>query len=357
MVFVPEATVADNAGLIELTKATPMDGLISLCIDREPDFFGLIDLRGGGKVFVGIVDQKIVGCISISYRTVFIGRKPQLVGYISDLKVHPLYRGSRVAIALMTELMKFAKSTGTDLYFCLIADGNTKAFPLMEGRLSVPKFHSIGKFLVYQILPSPMNAAQSEYDVHEATEENVPEIIQMVNAFNENHQFGPQLTGEDLKTLGTKNTSVLGARQGKTICATLGSFDANSVKQNVVIDMPMALKVAVNTMKFASKFFRFFVFPNVGQPLRMLYVRNIAFTSGHEPALRILMQKIRYRAFREKYSFVTVGIHEKYPLRFLVKGLPKFTFVSRGFVSSLSNDEETVARIISGIPFEDYALV
>lgn len=357
MVFVREATAADNAELMQLTKATPMGGLISLCIDREPNFFSLIDLRGGGKVFVAIMNQKIVGCISISYRTVFIERKPQLVGYISDLKVHPLYRGNRVAIALMTELMEFAKSTGADLYFCLIADGNTKAFPLMEGRLSIPKFHSIGKFLVYEILPSPMNAAQSEYEVHEAAEENVPEITRMVNAFDENYQFGPHLTGEDLKIAGANNSFVLTACRGKAICATLSSFDASSFKQNVVIKMPVALRIALNTLKFGGKLFRFFDFPNDGQPLRMLYVRNIAFTEGHEAGLRLLLQKIRYRAFQKRYSFVSIGIHEKDPLRFLVRGLPKFTFVSRGFVTNLSHDRDTVARIISRIPFEDYALV
>ena len=358
MVLVREATAADNAGLIELTKATPMAGMISLCIDREPDFFRLVHLRGQGKVFVATMNHKMAGCISVSYRTVFIERKPQRVGYVCDLKVHPLYRGSRVAIDLMTELMECAKSSGVDIFFCLIADGNTKTIPLLEGRLSVPKFHSIGKFLVYEILPSPINPAHKVYEVHEATEEHGPEIIQMANAFNKNYQFGLQLTGEDLKTVGSQDISVLTAHQGKTLCATLGSFDAGSVKQNVVIDMPMALKVAMNTMKFASTYVPFFILPNVERPLRMLYVRTIAFTSGHEPALRILMQKIRYRAFQEKYSFVTVGIHEKdHPLRFLVRGLPKFTFVSRGFVASLSNNEDTIERIISGIPFEDYALV
>jgi hypothetical protein len=202
-----------------------------------------------------------------------------------------------------------------------------------------------------------MNAAQSEYEVHEATGENVPEITRMVNAFNENYQFGPHLTEEDLKIVGANSTSVLTACRGKAICATLSSFDPSSFKQNVVIKMPMALKIVVNTLKFGGRLFRFFDFPNVGQPLRMMYVRNIAFTGGHEAGLRLLLQKIRYLAFQKRYSFVCIGIHEKDPLRFLVRGLPKFTFVSRGFVTSLNDDRDNVARIISRIPFEDYALV
>ncbi len=33
-----EATESDNAGLLALTRATPMGGTIALRIDRDPDF-------------------------------------------------------------------------------------------------------------------------------------------------------------------------------------------------------------------------------------------------------------------------------------------------------------------------------
>ena len=59
-----QASEADNEGLLKLTRITPMAGAISLRIDREPDFFALLRLRGRNKVFVATRGQEVVGCIS-----------------------------------------------------------------------------------------------------------------------------------------------------------------------------------------------------------------------------------------------------------------------------------------------------
>lgn len=46
------ATPSDNQQLIKLTAASGMMGEISLRIDRKPDFFSLLKMRGETRVFV-----------------------------------------------------------------------------------------------------------------------------------------------------------------------------------------------------------------------------------------------------------------------------------------------------------------
>ena len=89
----------------------------------------------------------------------------------------------------------------------------------------------------------------------------------------------------------------------------------------------------------------------------MLYLRNLAFKNGHQQALRYLLQRVRNEAFQKGYVFIAIGIHEHDPLQFVVRWLPKFTFVSHCFVTSTHNNQDSLTKIVSGIPMEDYALV
>ncbi len=71
MIEIREATREDNAGLLELTRLTPMDGLISPRIDRAPDFFRLPELCGEGKIFVAKGGENIKAKSQILIAAVF----------------------------------------------------------------------------------------------------------------------------------------------------------------------------------------------------------------------------------------------------------------------------------------------
>ena len=59
------ANFEDNRQLIELTSSSGMTGEISLRIDRKPDFFGLLNMRGESKVFVAVDHETIIGSICV----------------------------------------------------------------------------------------------------------------------------------------------------------------------------------------------------------------------------------------------------------------------------------------------------
>lgn len=357
-----EVDSTDNAALLALSRATPMRGIISLRIDRDPDFFQLTRLRGDGKAYVALTNGRVMGCISVAYQNVYIEGRQETIGYVADLKVHPQHRGQGVAQALMHTLYEEAKRREVDLYFCMVADGNEQALSLMRGKGAVPPFTPIGCFLVYSILPTPFLRRSASYVVEESRPEEEDELCSLLNDFNSSYQIAPVLSLQSLRArpspiIETSCTTRLVARRNGAVQATLYPFDTSYGKSDVVIDMPFALQVAARVLHGASRIVPMFTPPRVGEPLRMLYLRNPAFRSGHQEALALLLQHIRYLAYRHKYSFVTIGLHERDPLRSMVRGLPKFTFKSRGFLLSLRGRQEVVARIVGGIPVEDFALV
>jgi hypothetical protein len=337
-----------------------MRGVISLRIDREPDFFRLLTLRGPGKVFVAIANHGIVGCVSVSYRAAFIDGQRQTVGYIDDLKVHPAWRGSRVGLKLAQTVTQYFTTQNVEVYYCLVADGNANVLPFLRARLGLPVFVSLGKLLVYGLFPSLLPVFNQSYELRLASPSDYPEVCQLGNAFNTPYQFASPLTVRALPGGATPvdiPTRLFTAHQDGRLRATLGTCDMSTVKQNVVIGLPRLLRTLVDTLRLVSQAVPLWTLPRVGQAMRLLYLQHLAYQEGHHGALRQLLQHIRHEAFRQQYAFVVLGLHERDPVRALVRRLPKLTFVSHGFVMSVSQNREVLARVTAGIPREDFTLV
>lgn len=371
MIIIREAGNNDNEELLALTGVTPMRGPVSLRIDRGPDFFRLLKLRGEGKVLAAVKDQRIIGCVSVTFQQVNVDNKIQRIAYLADLKVHPFFFGSRAALQLLLECQNYIKEQHVDLIFSVVARGNKRVISMLtQGKFGFPTFVSLGRFLVHQIIGSPVHEHSHLYEILEGNDSDIPEICRLCNDFNKSYQLAPLKTGNDFRYFGgvTGNINesanepalrILTARdpRGREIMATLCSFDAGHLKQNVVTAMPKLLRLGVNVLRFSSKILPFYTFPRVGEAIPLLYLRNVAFKEGHRQALQVLLQRVRRDVFQKRYSFVTIGIHEHDPLRFLVRGLPRYTFVAEGYIGSLSNDRGLLRKISAGIPMEDFTLV
>ena len=70
------AIPGDNKKLVALSKLTPMDGNISICIQRDPDFFSLLKKKGCPQVFIAEENNEIIGCISIVQEEMVIMNRP-----------------------------------------------------------------------------------------------------------------------------------------------------------------------------------------------------------------------------------------------------------------------------------------
>ena len=84
--------------MIELTAALGMSGEISLRIDREPDFFSLLNMRGESKVFVALDDNTIIGSLCVSLQQVYVGGQILAIQYIGDFKVAESFRNKGIGL-------------------------------------------------------------------------------------------------------------------------------------------------------------------------------------------------------------------------------------------------------------------
>lgn len=356
------ATDADNDSLLALTRVTPMEGKIALRIDRDPDFFALLRRRGDVIVLVATFRHQVIGCISAAIHEVYINGLLETIAHIGDLKVHPLFTGKRLSSRLMTDLKSHLKDAGVDLCVGLIAEGNHRMTPISKGRDGTHVGIPLGRFIVEQLIARPMFQRHSRYEISEATYADFPPIAAMLDDAYRERLFAPRVTVENL--LGETESGMceaplscrMVARDADRILATLLLEDTYQLRQNVLIGAPKMLKWAIAAARPLGGLLPSLTIPRLNYPIKTLYVRNMACTKDGLKALRALIDQARSRAFRSGYTFVSIGLHDRDPLRSALKGIARLKFHSLVVAASILS-EGRLADLSSQIPYEDFALV
>jgi len=349
-IIIKEATRADNEGLVYLTSLTPMKGNISIRIDRSPDFFRLLEMRGSSFVIVAELNNNIIGSYSASAVNVFINGKPETIYYLGDFKVHPDHRKSIVAARLAKATLQKLESLNADILFCTAVYGNDDVLPFFKGRAFIPLAKEVGIFNVLQIIPTPFKTRNTKYHLEEGP--FVPSGVSFFNNFMKNFQLGPVYSESSFE-----NTTLITASFNNAVVSAITLIDTGPAKQNVLIRLPFYLKSIFTAIGAINTIFPVMRLPKTNEVVRILYIKSFACEPGHEETLKSLLGRARNVAYEKKYTFLAIGIHEKDPFLKIFSKYPKFTFKSMGFVTSLKDKKEKINYILSGIPFEDYSLV
>ena len=360
-VEIREATDTDNEALLALTRATPMGGRIALRIDREPDFFALLRARGDAVVYVATHEQKVIGCLSAAVHTAYVRGTLEKIAHVGDMKVHPVFRGRGVTLRLIAALQAHLQSNSVDVCFSLVADGNKPVMTIAEGKHGTPAQVQLGRFFVDELIPSPFRRKSRSYSIEPACEQDLPEIARILDRHSQKRNFAPPIDLDDVRKFmepaGPESfRSMLVARKAGRVAATLSVEDTRNWRQNVLIGLPPALRIATSVLRVLAFPIPGLSVPKVGSQLSMLYVRFMGCAEGCEEALRPLIAEARAQAYRRKFTFLSVGLHERDPLRFVVQGIPRFTFTSRSMATSAITPGR-VKSLVDQIPYEDYALV
>ncbi|GAB2814045.1 GNAT family N-acetyltransferase [Ferruginibacter profundus] len=344
------ATQQDNQQLIALTAASGMMGETGLRIDRKPDFFKLLHMRGPTKVFVALDGETIIGCLCVSLQQVYVGGQVLPLQYIGDLKVAATYRNKGIGLQLCNEMAGYVIAKDADLAFLNVSKGNTKPVSFFKNRPSVPDFDNIGIFQIHQFIGKKRKKTSSLYKI-----EPSPITDELINFFNlhySTYELGSVITNEKLQ--GTTNFII---RHNNTIIAAMCMTDTMPVKQNVVTRLSRKMKWLLKAMNALSGILGISRMPVVNEPVKMMYIKYLAVENREKTVVRSLVNHARNIIYEQSYSFVSIGLHEKDPLNACFSGLFRLTFNSVGMLVSIKDNRELIDKVKQGIPFEDYSLV
>lgn len=253
------ATLDDDQQLRWLLQQTPMPGRISLSLEREPSFFAAMAVEGEDYQVIVCRDRvhgQIVGFGTRSVRWRYVNGQPCRVGYLGSLRLLREYRSARLVARGYQFFKELAQQDPVDWHFTSIADDNLAAVRLLtSGRARLPIYRRVAtlKTLVLTSQAHKQLSAQTTTDstpieVRNATQADVPALVEQLNACNVLSNFSLHLRAEDFQVDTTTNAHVLlrdlpldkirtAWFQGKLI-GSLGTWDQSRFKQIVVRSMP-----------------------------------------------------------------------------------------------------------------------
>jgi len=324
LLTVRDATDDDNEALVALTAACTMHGDIALRMDRAPDFFTLNRLEGDSSR-VGVVaddDGRIVGCVAASRRLAYVNGRTTVVGYASDLKVHPDARGSGAA-DLLSAYVRDATSLlcGEDApVICTVLAGNRA----MEHRARGPRGTPIlSRFATLSVMAIPLLWERSERSarwlrVRSAGETDVEQMAEVWGRVAVGRQFAGTLDPSALREWTQTapgldlHDYLLALDPGGHIRGFLGVWDQTSFKQMRVVGYSRRLRWATRGINMLARFSGAPPLPEPGGALPALATVHVC--ASDPVVLRTLLLEAYRRHRGGRFSFITVGLDVRDPL-------------------------------------------
>jgi hypothetical protein len=141
---------------------------------------------------------------------------------------------------------------------------------------------------------------------------------------------------------------------GRTVAAVTLE-DPITYRKTVVVHFSMLYKIIISIIWLVSRTGLIAKPPKEGDVLKILYIKYAA--HGHDQAaLKKLIKYSLSDAYRSKYHFLCLGLHEKDPLVSFSSRLLGLKIKVLGYIASLKGERQYFEDIMNGILFEDHAL-
>ena len=325
-----DATANDNAALIELAASCPMNGEMSLRMDRGPDFLALNRLEGDRwNLAVAERASRLVGCIAMSERDVFVNGRPTRTGYVGDFKVHPSHRDTRIADALSLRAEEwFGSLPLTAPIFVTVLAGNRAMERRLSGPRGVASFQKVGTIRTHSvpILWRRKESQRGSVCVATARWNDLDDMVALWNTVAPLRQLAPVLSASSLadRIRNAPGLDIASYRLARSAAGELLGFvavwDQRSFKQLTVVGYSPRMNAARLAFNSLCTFFGVERLPAPGWPLECVTVANICVPSDRSDVLRAILTSAYSELRSTRCSFMNVGLDVRDPLSGAISG-------------------------------------
>ncbi len=323
------AQTADNAALCALAERCPMEGDITICVHRDPDFLALDALLGDRwHVLVAEVDGAVVGCVAWAIREAYVNGMPMPTAYAGDLKVDPKYRnrgvGAALARAVHAELGRLDAALPT--LFTTLA-GNRPASRLPCVRTDDAVSRQLGAVRVHSIplLARRKLRAPSGYRVLWAAWDDLENMATCWATMQSTRQFARVMQADAFadtirRAPGLNISSYLIAldRTGR-IAGFLALWDQHHLKTTHVLRYSPRQAVFRRGFNIAAPLLGAARLPRPGGVLRGVHAFHVCVESG--AILRALLAEAHGQLAGQGYAYLALGLDRRDPAQAALTGM------------------------------------
>ncbi len=330
------ATCADNAGLLALAAACPMQGDLTLCVQREPDFFALNRLQGD-RWDVGVVDggrAGVIGCVAVAERLAYVNGMARPTAYASDLKVHPAFRGRRNGTGSVADaLTEYARDTlgAIDPHLPVLVTvlgGNAAMAPRLLGPRGLPR---LGRFATIRSFAVPLFALRRLDPPHglcvrPAEEWDLDEMAALWRTVAPLRQLAPVLGADDFRRVSAEAPGLalssywIARHAAGHMAGFVALWDQQQLKHTVVQRYAPRAALFRYGFNLVAPLVGSPRLPVSGTPLRYLSAFQVCVPATDPGVLRALLVTAARAHAGAPYAFCSLGLDVTDPLSSALAG-------------------------------------
>jgi len=352
----------DDAALRSVLAQTPMEGRIALAFRREPSFFDATAVEGRFHQVVLGRDRLEGNVVGFGVRSVserFVNGSAQPVGYLSGLRILPLHRNGGLLARGYRFFHELHRDARARLYLTTIAEGNRTALDILtSGRGSLPAYHPAGR---YRTLAIPVRRGNVRQDfpkdiaVRPATRDDLPAIIELLNAQGPNRQFFPVYRIEDFSRGGLLQGldvgDVLLCHRGAVLAGILAGWDQQAFRQMIVCGYSGALRWTRPVINAWAGLAGLPRLPAPGNGFRSLTAALPLVVDNDPDVFESLMRVLLDQARSRTADYVLIGLHESDPLWPLAKAFGGTCYTTHLFVVCWEDGEADFRGLDAKVPY------
>lgn len=354
------ATERDDAGLRRLLRDNPMPGRLSLTFEREPNFFLAAGIEGDLHQTVVAIDPatgNVAGLASRSAREAFVDGEVTRLGYLSQARVDPAYRGKTVLAGGWARMRELHEAEPVPLYVTTIIADNALARRILEkDRPTKPCYRPRGELHTLALVPRRQRLRtllSGGLEVRRARDDMLPEIARCLQRNYRRYQFAPVWTADALadpvRCRGLRPSDFLVALRAERIVGCLAIWDQQAFKQSVVRGYSRGLRVARPLLNAVSRVAPLPRLPAVGEAIAHAYLTHAASDDDEPLALVRLVERALHEVHGRGLSYVTMGLCSTNPMLEPVRRrFRPIVYRSIVYVVYWPDGEERVSKLSAG---------
>jgi hypothetical protein len=355
----------DDEEIRALLRRIVIPGAIQVTFEREPCFFDSCALHGGlCQVVIGRdrASGSIIGMGTRSVDQCFVNGQPAAVGYLSDLRLEPAYRGGTL-IARGYKLFRELHGDGAArLYTTAIFSSNRPALStIAQGRAGLPQYYDLGVIHCPGInLQGRKAEIRAGCEIVRGTRALLPAIVDCLNRNHSRRQFGPVHREQDFLggrwlDCGPENFHV--ALHHGEVVGALAGWDQSGFKQTRIAGYDRTLRWSIPLVNGVRRLARATPYPKPGEYVRALYLSFIAVDLDDPTVFRALLRRAYNEAIGKGYLYAMVSLHEGDPLLPVLGDYSLTRFDGRLFCVCYPDGEELFRRLDHRVPYVDAAIL
>lgn len=332
-VAVRVATEADNAALCDVVRRVHLRSKLDVTQERDPDFFALPRMHhGDAAVYVAEnPDGFVGGCGTVVTRPGWVDGRQTTVGYLSDLRAVPGFRGARVLPkAYHAALERAREEHGAEVFYTVIFDDNELA---KRALLGFRKRERKGQPVYREMTPFNMTSVQfflpcrkPRNKVRRASAEDLDRLHAFLERKSRLRTMGEVLTSErfarrldEWPDFSIESFWLALDRDGD-IVGTLAPWNTHSFKRTRVLGYYDEMLRTKRLFNLGAPVLGYPPLPEPGKCLDFCWLSHLEIERDDPYILKDLLRAVYREHRKERLHFLSAMIPRGSPLEHAFKG-------------------------------------